>query len=241
MLSYAIGDIHGQLEKLQGAHELIAADRARVGEADAPVVHLGDYVDRGPDSAGVLEFLAAALRAGEPWVLLKGNHDEVMRATLDPAAPDSYAASWITGNFGGWATLHSYGIETTPLPPLPDFRARARTTVPVAHQALLDDLVLSYRRDAAFFCHAGVRPGLPLDAQREDDLIWIRDEFLLDRRDHGALVVHGHTPGDAVRHHGNRVNLDTGAGFGGPVSAVAIEGRAVFLLTPDGRQPVLPE
>lgn len=241
MLSYAIGDIHGQLEKLKGAHELIAADRARAGDRGAPVVHVGDYVDRGPDSAGVLEFLAQGLRAGEPWILLKGNHDAVMRAALDPDESDRYATTWITGNFGGKATLASYGIATSRLSRTARLRAQARRAVPAAHQALLDDLLPSFRHGAAFFCHAGVRPGVALDDQDESDLIWIRDEFLLDPAEHGALVVHGHTPGEAVTHHGNRVNLDTGAGFGGPVSAVAIEGREVFLLTPDGRLPVLPD
>lgn len=238
--SYAIGDIHGQLGKLRQAHALIAADREATGDRDAPVVHLGDYVDRGPDSAGVLDHLARGVAEGAPWILLRGNHDWLMRAFLDPAMPDVEVAGWLSAGFGGRETLASYGVPTGPLRPLAGLRRRAREAVPAAHLALLDALLPSYRRGEAFFCHAGVRPGVPLDEQIEDDLIWIRDLFLRDPRDHGALIVHGHTPGDAVEHCGNRVNLDTGAGFGGPVSAVAIEGRDVVLLTADGRVPLDP-
>jgi len=238
--SYAIGDIHGQLEKLQGAHELITADRARCGDAEAPVVHLGDFVDRGPDSRGVLAFLENGLDEGAPWILLKGNHDQAMRNFLDPDVEDQRAAGWLAGNFGGRATLDSYGVATGPMRSVARMRADARAAVPEAHVALLDGLLTSYRRGGGFFCHAGVRPGIPLDEQAERDLIWIRSEFLDDPRDHGALIVHGHTPVDAVTHYGNRVDIDTGAGFGGPVSAVVIEDDAVFQLTPTGRVAIPP-
>jgi len=235
--SYAIGDIHGQRDRLIGAHELIAADRARTGDAEAPVVHVGDYVDRGPDSRGVLDFLMQGLDAGAPWVLLKGNHDAAMADFLDPASGTAEVAYWLSGIFGGRSTLASYDVAGNSTGAL---RKSARAAVPDGHVALLQGLLPSFRHREVFFCHAGIRPGVPLDAQKENDLIWIRDDFLLDRREHGALIVHGHTPVEAVTHYGNHLNLDTGAGYGGPVSAVAIEGRAVWLLTPDGRVPVTP-
>ncbi|MGC9419182.1 MAG: metallophosphoesterase family protein [Rhodovulum sp.] len=238
MRSYAIGDIHGQHAKLVGAHELIAADRARTGDDEAPVVHLGDYVDRGPDSKAVLDVLAKGLVEEAPWVLLKGNHDDMMRQFLDPTASDADAAFWLSGNVGGRQTLASYGVSAAPPNAIGRIRQETRQAVPASHRALLETLRPCYRRGEVFFCHAGIRPGIPLDDQSEHDLIWIRDDFLLDRRDHGALIVHGHTPGERVVHCGNRVNLDTGAGYGGPVSAVVIEGRAVWQLTPDGRVPV---
>jgi serine/threonine protein phosphatase 1 len=97
-----------------------------------------------------------------------------------------------------------------------------------------------HRAGACVFVHAGIRPGVALDAQDEDDLIWIRGDFLHDTRDHGALIVHGHTPVARVELHPNRLALDTGAAYGGPLSAVAIEGRAVYLLTDQGRVPVRP-
>ncbi|WP_132464283.1 metallophosphoesterase [Rhodovulum marinum] len=238
MRSYAIGDVHGQHAKLVGAHELIAADRARTGDAEAPVVHLGDYVDRGPDSKAVLDILIAGLADGAPWILLKGNHDDMMRDFLDPIVPSGEAARWLTDKVGGRQTLASYGVSVASLRAADRLRKEACKTVPSGHRDLLETLRPSYRRGEVFFCHAGIRPGIPLDDQSERDLIWIRDEFLLDPRDHGALIVHGHTPGERVVHCGNRVNLDTGAGYGGPVSVVVIEGRAVWQLTPDGRVPV---
>lgn len=237
--SYAIGDIHGQLERLKAVHGLIAEDRARIGDAEAPVVHLGDFVDRGPDSRGVLDFLENGLDEGAPWVLLKGNHDHVLRRFLDPAVEDHAVSHYLSANFGGRETLGSYGVGAD-VKGLSRLRAAARAAVPEAHVVLLDGLMPCLRRGEAFFCHAGIRPGVPLTDQVEDDLIWIRGEFLDDRRDHGALIVHGHTPVDAVTHHGNHLNLDTGAGFGGPISAIVIEGEAVFRLTPEGRVPVTP-
>lgn len=238
--SYAIGDVHGQLGRLRAAHALVSEDRARTGDGAAPVVHLGDYVDRGPDSRGVLEVLARGLDRGEPWVLLRGNHDAVMRDFLDPEVADGAVAGWLSRSFGGRETLASYGIGFGPVPRVAELRAEARVRVGDTHRALLDVLRPGYRRGEAFFCHAGVRPGVPLEAQDEDDLIWIRDDFLNDGRDHGALIVHGHTPVDRVSHYGNRVNLDTAAGYGGPVSAVVIEGREVHLLTADGRVALRP-
>jgi serine/threonine protein phosphatase 1 len=115
--------------------------------------------------------------------------------------------------------------------------------VPRAHRDFIESLPTSFTRGEAFFAHAGIRPGVPFDQQSEDDLCWIRDGFLDDRRDHGLLIVHGHTHLAQVTHYGNRVNLDSGAAYGGPLSAVVIEGRTVFLLTEKGREalPITPD
>lgn len=112
--------------------------------------------------------------------------------------------------------------------------------VPASHLAYLAALPTHHLRGACLFVHAGVRPGIDLHDQTEDDLLWIRTDFLDDTRDHGALVVHGHTPVDRVTHYGNRLNLDTGAGYGKAMSAVVIEGADVFRLTPKGRERVKP-
>lgn len=117
----------------------------------------------------------------------------------------------------------------------------ALATIPAAHLAFLDGLPFFHRTAECFLVHAGVRPGVPLAAQAEADMIWIRRAFLDDPREHGALIVHGHTPVDHVTHLGNRLAIDTGAGFGGPVSAVALEGRRAFLLTDTGRLPIEPQ
>jgi serine/threonine protein phosphatase 1 len=121
-----------------------------------------------------------------------------------------------------------------------DLHDDAVQAVPEAHRRFVRDLALMHRVGGIVFVHAGLRPGVPLDQQAEDDLLWIRREFLEDTRDHGGLVVHGHTPVDAVTHYGNRLNLDTGAGYGRPLSVVVIEDGAVWQLTKAGRVAVRP-
>lgn len=244
MRIYAIGDIHGQLQKLRAAHELIAEDRARVRDAAAQVVHVGDLVDRGPDSRGVIDFLFDGTARGEPWVTLKGNHDRMFEGFLGD--PDHYdpglraGLHWIEPRLGGDETLRSYGVEGVGERLLFDLHAEALRAVPESHRAFVAKLPLIHRAEGLVFVHAGIRPGVALDAQSEDDLLWIRREFLDDPRDHGALIVHGHTPVDAVTHCGNRLDLDTGAGYGRALSAVVIEDGAVWQLTEGGREPIVP-
>ena len=244
MLTYAIGDIHGHLAQLQDLHGLIEKDRAAQGPTAAPVVHIGDLVDRGPDSRGVIDFLIAGRAQGADWVVLRGNHDRMFRGFLDDADYQDPRLrtdlSWLHERLGGAATLASYGITGAGARFLHDLQADARAAVPAAHVAFLDELQNYHLRDTSLFVHAGVRPGVDLRHQTEDDLLWIRNDFLKDDRDHGALIVHGHTPVDRVTHYGNRLNLDTGAGYGDPMSAVAIEGSAVFQLTPRGRVRIAP-
>ncbi len=244
MRAYAIGDIHGQLAKLRRAHVLIEADRAEVEDDSAPVVHIGDLPDRGPDTRGVLDFLIRGQAAGEPWVVLKGNHDRMFAGFLDtPPRRDPRlrpGLDWLHPRLGGLETLASYGVDIAAGRSLEALHRDAVSKVPGAHRDFLEGLPSSFTLGEAFFCHAGIRPGVPLTAQTEDDLLWIRQEFLESNADHGALIVHGHTPVEAVTHYGNRVNIDTGAGYGHAVSAVVIEGREVFLLTDQGRVPVTP-
>ncbi|MGF6860297.1 serine/threonine protein phosphatase 1 [Rhodobacteraceae bacterium MBR-64] len=244
MRSYAIGDIHGQLDLLRAAHARIAADRAVCADHAAPVIHIGDLVDRGPDSAGVLEFLASGVAAGDPWIVLRGNHDRMLSGFLDnPAYHDPglrSELSWLNPRLGGAATLASYGVDHAETRPLPDVHAEARQKVPAAHRRLLAKAPLWHLRGEVLFVHAGIRPGVDLRDQVEDDLLWIRAPFLEDSRDHGALVIHGHTALDQATHFGNRVDIDSGAAFGGPLTAVVVEGRAVWELTDAGRRPLLP-
>ncbi len=244
MRTYAIGDIHGQLEKLRRAHVLIEADRAEMDDDSAPVVHVGDLCDRGPDTRGVLDFLIAGQRAGEPWVVLRGNHDRMMAYFLQiPPRRDPCLRAgldWLHPRLGGLETLASYGVDISAGRDPEALHRDALARMPGAHRDFLAFLPVSYRRGEVFFCHAGIRPGIALDAQAEDDLLWIRQEFHASRADHGALILHGHTPVDAVRHYGNRVNIDTGAGHGKALSAVVVEGREVFLLTDSGRVAVRP-
>lgn len=229
---YAIGDIHGQRGMLDRALALIAAD----ADAGAPVVFLGDYVDRGADSAGVLECLIAGQAAGQPWIPLMGNHDRYMRNFLNGSGPQyPESLSWLDPRIGGRSTLKSYGVDVAPNRPEADIRTDALTAVPASHRAFLDRLDVMHQTPEHIFVHAGIKPGVPIDEQAEADLLWIRDRFLMDPRDHGRLVVHGHTALEGPVHYGNRLNLDGGAGYGRPLSAAVLLGRDAFLLTGGGR------
>lgn len=237
MHSYAIGDIHGQIDLLRQAHDLIARDQARHGAA--PVVHIGDLCDRGPDTRGVIDFLMAGIASGQDWVVLKGNHDRMFAGFLgdiafhDPGLrPD---LGWLNPKLGGATTLASYGVANAADRPIAPVHAEALAAVPQAHLDFLRACPSFFRHSEAIFVHAGIRPGLALEAQDETDLVWIRKPFLEDRSDHGALVVHGHTAIDWPTHYGNRLNLDAGAAYGGPLPPVVIEGRAAFVLTEQGR------
>lgn len=232
---YAIGDIHGQAQGLAAAHDLIAADRARTGDSHAPVVHIGDIVAKGPHSRQVIAMLMAGQAQGRPWIVLKGNHERMFSLFLDdPEARDPGKRApgrWVDPENGGDVVLTSFGIRAPATRPLAEVHAEALAAVPQQMRDWLAALPTSWLSPLALFVHAGIRPGVDLQAQTETDLLWIRKPFHDDTRDHGILVVHGHTPGRQVRHYGNRVNLDTGAASGGPVSAVRIDGDGVWLLT----------
>lgn len=245
MRSYAIGDIHGHLDLLLAAHARIAHDRDRTGDAEAPVIHLGDLVDRGPQSRQVIQHLMAGQAQGAPWIVLKGNHDRMFASFLhDAEARDPGLRAdvgWLHPRLGGGATLASYGLHAPADRPTAKVHAEALAAVPQAHRDWIEALPTHHLRGAALFVHAGIRPGVELRAQTETDLVWIREPFLSDPCDHGVLVVHGHTALDAPRHYGNRLNLDSGAAYGGPLSAVVIEDGMVFHLTEAGREPLLPD
>ena len=242
MRIYAIGDIHGQRAMLEDVHDLIARDTAAHGAADDLVVHLGDLVDRGPDSRGVIEVLLSGLDRGENWIAIRGNHDAVFEAFLTSDDESLYASPsglpWENPRMGGGATLASYGVSTGPLRSRASIRAEARKTVPAAHLRFLRDMRNLYAAPGLIFVHAGIRPGVPITRQDAHDLHWIREPFLSDPRDYGALIVHGHTPVDWPDHRGNRLNLDTGAGMGRVPMAAVFEGGEVWVLTDGGRVPL---
>lgn len=244
MRSYAIGDIHGYLDPLRAAHARIEADRARCGDNDAPVIHVGDLVDRGPDSAGVIAFLAQGVARGRPWIVLRGNHDRMLSGFLEDASYRDIGMraelAWLDDRLGGAETLMSYGVDAPRSRPLPEVQEEARRKVPQAHRTFLASTRLWHLRGETLFVHAGIRPGVDLRDQTEDDLLWIRSPFLEDPRDHGALVIHGHTPVARPTHFGNRVDIDSGVAFGGPLSAIVVEGREVWELTETGRRPLQP-
>lgn len=215
---YAVGDVHGCRHLLDRLLARIDSDLSERPVARASEVFLGDYVDRGPDSAGVLERLSQPPR-GRDRVCLMGNHEEVMLEALDD---DAAMDRWL--RFGGDATVRSYGLDPgVRWDGSAALRTALRAAIPAAHLAFLRTLVVAHRVGDTLFVHAGIRPGVPLEAQTRQDLLWIREPFL----DHdGPLplrIVHGHTPVESARVHPQRINIDTGAVYGGALTAVALE------------------
>lgn len=237
---YAIGDIHGHLDQLKAAHALIAADRARAGGAAARVVHVGDLVDRGPDARGVIQFLIDGIARGEDWIVLCGNHDrcfaEFLSCDFDSSEGIQSAFFWLSAGMGGRATLASYGLERDVPEDTASLFVQARSLVPDSHREFLAALPFWHREDGMIFVHAGIRPGIPMDEQDEEDLVWIREEFHWHRDDHEALIVHGHTPVYAPTHFGNRVNIDAGAAMGRPIVPVVFDEGECHLLSTRGRE-----
>ncbi|MCG7494116.1 metallophosphoesterase family protein [Thalassobius sp. Cn5-15] len=236
---YAIGDIHGHLDQLEHALSLIERD----GGTEAKVVFLGDLVDRGPNSRGVIERLETGIHEGRNWVVLKGNHDAMFQAFLENGEVfhprTRLGRSFVDNHIGGRATLHSYGVDVTLEDPQ-DLQAAALEHVPYRHLTFLRNLPLYHLSDDMLFVHAGLRPGIALELQDPEDFCWIRHEFLDHTAAHPWLVVHGHTAIMRAEHCGNRVNLDSGAGFERPITAAAFEGGKVFELGPFGRQRLEP-
>lgn len=237
---YVLGDIHGEVAMLDMALDRIAAD----GGTDAPLVSLGDLVDRGPASRAVIDTLMQGQAAGRDWTVLKGNHDRMFHRYLaDGRVHDPRVVSgvdWLNPRLGGVATLASYGVMVDEGRDPADLLADARSAVPAAHLAFLQSMPLHHRADGLLFVHAGIAPGVALDQQTEDDLLWIRDPFLNHIGAHPWMVVHGHTALEAPAHCGNRINLDSGAGYGRPLTVAVFEGGRVWTLEAEGRRPLQP-
>jgi serine/threonine protein phosphatase 1 len=242
MRAYAIGDIHGHIGLLQRVHALIGEDMARHGPA--PIIHVGDLVDRGPDSRAVLDYLIEGVASGQDWTVLKGNHDRMFTRFLrDPEEHEPglrLGLSWLHPRLGGVETLASYGVRSAGDRPVAKVHADALAAVPPDHRAFIDSLPAWRQIGDLLFVHAGIRPGIAIEAQTENDLVWIREPFLTETASHGPLIVHGHTAIDTPTHYGNRVNIDSSAAYGGPLSAIALDGPEVFLLTAAGRRPLRP-
>jgi serine/threonine protein phosphatase 1 len=198
MLTYAIGDVHGCLDKLV---RLLARCRAHAAAEPSRFVLVGDYIDRGPDSRGVIAALLA-LQREQDVICLRGNHEAMVLDTLET----SDHTLWLRN--GGGDTLASYGVTRA-------------AELPAAHLDWFAGLRLTFDDGRRLFVHAGVNPSLPLDRQDERDLVWIREPFLSSTRDYGRLIVHGHTPltTGLPDHRTNRLNIDTAAVFGGPLTA----------------------
>lgn len=224
---YAIGDVHGRADLLDQMLSRIDADLATYPDCRPLQVFLGDYVDRGPSSRGVLDRLIERSRTHD-IVCLKGNHETCMLGFLrNPAI----LADW--QQIGGLETLMSYGLtpsmRTNSSEQLELAKALA-ASLPKLHREFLSSLSPSFSCGDFFFVHAGVKPGVPLEHQREEDMLWIRDEFLFCEDDFGKIIVHGHTPVPEPDIRPNRINIDTGAYATGRLTCLIIESGGFFVL-----------
>jgi serine/threonine protein phosphatase 1 len=221
---YAIGDVHGCLDRLVDLHWKIAADLAAFPVADSVLIHLGDYVDRGPDSAGVVTLLAGTIAPPvSRRVDLKGNHEDLMLGAL--AGNRLTAGTWLDN--GGEETLRSYGVAMPPA-----LRPEAwRTRVPPDHQHWLAGLDMTHREGSYLFVHAGLRPGVSIRNQSPEDMMWIREPFLSDRSRRDVVVVHGHTPSKGPEVLANRICIDTGAVMGGQLTCLVLETNQLRFLS----------
>lgn len=227
---YAIGDVHGEAALLARMHAAIEDDLSRHPGRDFRIIHLGDYVDRGPDSKGVLDRLAEATRRESRIVSLCGNHDVgFLDFMAEPRADGLFAHN------GGDRTARSYGVELDFLDPVALRAGHAALVhaIPDAHLDFLSGLADRASFGDFFFCHAGVKPGVPLDEQDPADLIWIRWAFLSHTGLYEKVIVHGHTPVTRPEVLSNRVNVDTGAFLSGRLTALVIDGAEKWVLTVD--------
>ena len=218
---YVIGDVHGCDTQLAALHDAVAQDLARRPVTSPLLIHIGDYVDRGPDSAAVIARLLDGPRIdGMKVINLMGNHEHTMLAAISGDRPAG--TDWLYQ--GGRPALESYGID-------PDGPREAWIEqIPPAHLAFLRGLSMQYRQGDYLFVHAGIRPGIPLDQQAPEDLLRIRQPFLYTEQSFGVVVVHGHTPVKAPVVRPNRIAIDTGAVFGGALTCAVLEDETICFL-----------
>ncbi|KRA64672.1 serine/threonine protein phosphatase [Caulobacter sp. Root656] len=224
-LVWTVGDIHGRLDLLRPLLSAVLEDFARSAQTRKVLIFLGDYVDRGPDSQGVIELLCRLADGGPvETIFLRGNHEDRMAAFLeDPGIGPTWC------DYGGREALRSYGVTAPADRADKDAWAAASADFNAAvsdrHRAFLRDLKFSASVGDYFFVHAGARPGVPLDQQSRHDMMWIRQTFLDDSRAFEKIVVHGHTPTDDIQSDHRRIGLDTGAYATGVLTAVRLEGE----------------
>jgi len=223
MRLYAIGDVHGRDDLLAAMHERVRADLTARPVAAHRLIHMGDYVDRGPQTAEVLDRLSRLVTEDSSVLCLMGNHEELLDNFL--TTPIEGATVFLQN--GGIETLASYGViarDDVEGDEAVVLRDTFLAVLPEAHRAFLAALKLSVAFGDYFFCHAGIRPGIPLDRQVRRDLIWIRGTFHRDESDHGKVIVHAHSPVPEPEVRPNRINIDTGAVFSGRLTCLVLEG-----------------
>jgi len=219
---YVIGDIHGRLDLLQDLHRQIEVDGLTF-TGNKVLVYLGDYVDRGHDSKDVIDELLSHPLSAFEQVFLKGNHED---ALLNFLGDYRVARDWF--QFGGEATVFSYGVAIPPGMRSDDKLKRIQNDlqaqIPKGHLEFFSSLRTFFEIGDYFCVHAGVHPGRALHQQRDEDLMWIRGEFLHSRKDHGKTIIHGHSITDYPDEQVNRIGIDTGAYYSNRLTCVVLEG-----------------
>lgn len=222
---YAIGDIHGRADLLSKLLDKVMTHAAMQTVTERVVVCLGDYVDRGSDSKGVIDILLDRHLPATELVCLLGNHEQLMLDFLgDPAA---IGPMWLRN--GGLETLASYGVGFDPTAPrlaaLESAGVRLAHQLPPRHKAFLQGLKLHHREGDYLFVHAGLAPEVPLAEQNDSDMLWMRDPFLETPAEYGFAVVHGHTITAEPEWRAWRIGIDTGAFSSGRLTALALIGE----------------
>ena len=229
---YAIGDIHGRADLLAKLlNQIVLHTRSQVGEPRQILIFLGDYINRGPQAKEVIDILTSGLPRGFEAIFLKGNHEVLLERFL--CDPVGQLGVWLT--YGGNTTLASYGVNAEKVELGEGFPIRCRDlfteAMPPSHKTFFEELTPCVSMGDYFFVHAGVRPGVPLEDQSEDDLLWISKEFLEYNGPFDKIVVHGHTPMSEAQLQENRISIDTRAWYTGCLTAVMLEGSDRELLT----------
>lgn len=232
---YAIGDIHGRADLLDRLLGLIARDAARHTDKAGALIFLGDYVDRGPWSAEVLERLSTGALPLRERHFLMGNHEQMLLGFLH--SPLEHAR-WL--EYGGLATLASYAapLAGRDADTLVDAAATLAAALPAHHRRFLEGLAYSHCRGGYLFAHAGIRPGVPIAAQEPHDLLWIREPFLRYRKPHPLTIVHGHHALEKIDARDNRIGIDTGAYATGRLSCLVLDGAERLVLDTEAGEPV---
>ncbi len=220
---YVIGDIHGRFDLLARLQAKIEVDANTAGHLKIIQIFLGDYVDRGPDTKAVVDFMLSRPPWGWERICLKGNHENMLLKFLED---ENFLKKW--GRSGGLQTLQSYDVGLIGKMREGDakkIQKKFRKNLTKAHRNFFTHLKHSVAYGDYFFAHAGVRPGVKLDAQTEDDLLWIRKEFISSNKDFGKIIIHGHTPVKHPEILPNRINIDTGAWSSGQLTCLVLEGE----------------
>jgi len=225
---YVVGDIHGYSGALDRMIDEIYRDLNTNPSDSCLTVTIGDYVDRGPNSKAVIDRLAQNPFPTD-FIGLRGNHDDLFQAFMcNPAI----AGDW--RRIGGLETLHSYGVNIRDVMRGKNYERAAETlsaAIPQAHLEFLNSLRVSLTIGRYFLCHAGVRPGIPLELQDTDDLLWIREPFLASKLDFGKVIVHGHTPVQEPEVFPNRINVDSGIYITGRLTCAVLQGERIRFLS----------